>query len=293
MSQQLRMPFVSQTDYELDAEENAAVFMDVNEMQRRAPALFATTAHPRMSDRYSFTNTYDIVLAMHNRGYRVVSIQGGEKQYKKVMVRMRSTDYDIDNLRNSSKSVAYAPELVLLDSHDGSSRIKLCLGVIKFACMNGVIAGDFLYSRSYVHYSQDLMSQLRLDLEDVDQHINQLHQRVGAMRSYRTTLAERILLADTAVKKRWGDERDGDFVANVRDKMLRVRRDADDELDLFTAMNVIQENVLRGGSSYITNDRMQRIRPITQVDRNVHINQALWLCAEQIMTGKYKEQVDA
>jgi len=288
MAQQLRMPFRSQTDHELDAEENAMVFSDVKEMHKRCPSLFAQTPHPRMSERYAFTNTYDIICNMHEKGWRVVSVQGGEKAYNKVMVRMRHTDYmDVNH-----HAISYAPELLVLDAHDGSSRIKTLLGAIKFACMNGIIAGDFLYARAYMHYARDLMAQIKLDMEDIDSHIEHLHARVSAMQAHRTTHPERMLLADTAIKKRWGNERDGDFVATVRDKMLRIRRNEDDETDLFTAMNIVQENVLRGGGSYVVNDRMQRIRPITQVDRNVHINQALWLCAEQILAGNYTKSVE-
>ena len=256
-------------------------------MQKRVPSLFAQHAHPRMSERYSFTNTYEIISNMFDKGWRVTSVQGGEKMYKKVMVRMRHKDY------MDTTALTYAPELLILDAHDGSSRLKSLLGAIKFACMNGIIAGDFLYARSYMHYAQDLMAQIKLDLDDIQVHIEQLHKRVAAMCAHRTTNAERMLLADSAIKVRWGKEKDGDFVATVRDKMLRMRRNEDDSDDLFTAMNIVQENILRGGGSYVVNDRMQRIRPITQVDRNVHINQALWLCAEQILAGKYRSTNDA
>lgn len=274
MSQQLNLPL--RTAAELTAEQNAAVFEDANEMMARCPALFATTAHPKMSERYSFTNTYDIVLMMHNRGYRVTSVSGGEQKFGKVMVRMRNTNY-------FDGAMPFAPEVLVLDSHDGSRRLKAMLGAIKFACMNGVIAGDFIYARSYLHYSRDLMSQIRLDMEDIDQHTDKLIQRIAKMREHKTTLAERMLLADTAVKQRYGEDRDGAFVADVRQKMLNVRREEDNDNDLFTAMNVVQENILRGGGYYTVNNRVQHMRPITQVDRNVHINQALWQCAEDIM----------
>jgi len=279
MSQQLKLPL--RTEAELDAEQTAKVFEDINAVKERAPALFATSAHPRMSERYSFTNTYDIVLQMHNRGFRVVSVSGGTSKYKKLMVRMRNANYNSDQL-------TFAPEAVLLDAHDGTSRLKLLLGAIKYACMNGVIAGDITYARSYMHYAKDLMAQIRLDMDDLDVHSNKLIQRINRMRVYETTYIGRVLLADTAIKERYGDKRDGGFVADVRQQVLDVRRPEDEATDLFTAMNVVQENILRGGGYYTNNNRVQRMRAITQVDRNVHINQALWQCAEDIMSG-YKE----
>ena len=228
-----------------------------------------------MSERYAFTNTYDIVLAMHKRGYRVSSVMGGKRNYNKVMIRMRSPDY--------GEHDGAIPELVVLDSHDGSSRLKTALGALTVACLNGMIAADMLYSRSYLHHARDLQAQMMLDMDDVDDAVKKLRIAIRNMRRYQTSFAERLLVADSAIKQRWGEDRDGSFVADLRQKMLRIRRDEDNNNDLYTVMNVVQENILRGGGSYVVNDRLQHIRPINAVDRNVTINQQLWQVAEDIM----------
>ena len=270
MSQQLQLPM--QTVAELSARETASIFKNADRVAELVPALFATTAHPKRSQRYSFTNTYDILLMMHNRGYEVVSIQGGATKFAKVLVRMRNRHYDADKQ-------SFAPEVIVLDSHDGSSPLRTLVGAIKFACMNGVIAGNFIYERSYIHHVPELMSQVRLDLDDLDKATDTLIQRIAKMREHKVTYAERLLLADTAVKTRYGEKKDGSFVADVRQVMLQVRRSEDNDNDLFTAMNVVQENVLRGGGYYTTNNRVQHIRAITQVDRNVtHQPSSLAVC---------------
>lgn len=264
-------------EHELVDIENASGFTDAARMRQVAPALFATTAHPRMTDRYSFTNTYDILLHMHNKGFKVSSVQGGETLYKKVMVRLRPTA-----LANSD----YAPELVLLDSHDGSSRLKMFLGFIRFVCMNGCIAGDMLYARSYVHLAPDLMEQIMLELDDVGEHIDTLIQRIDRMKQHETTLAERIVLADTAVKQRFGDDKSGSFVADMRQRMLQIRRNVDNDNSLYCVMNVIQENIMRGGMMYESNHRVRRMSSIRNVDRSVNINQALWQQADELITRR-------
>ena len=255
----------------------AQAFTDVNHMQRIAPALFAKSAHPKMTQRYSFTDTYDILLHMHNRGFKVSSVQGGETLYKKVMVRLRPT---------ALVNTDYAPELVLLDSHDGSSRLKMFLGFIRFVCMNGCIAGDMLYARSFVHLAPDLMEQVMLELDDVGEHIDTLIQRIDRMKQHETTLAERIVLADVAVKQRFGDDRSGSFVADMRQRMLQIRRNADNDNSLYCVMNVIQENILRGGMTYQSNHTVRRMSSIRNVDRSVHINQALWQQADELITRR-------
>jgi Domain of unknown function (DUF932) len=264
------------TKPEQQAMQAAQLFEDSNAMYEYAPSLFATQAHPKMSDKYAFTNTYDILLHIHNRGFRVVSVSGGDRLYKKVLVRMRSTHHDArDN----------APEIIIIDSHDGSSRLKMCLGIIRFVCMNGMIAGDLLYSRSFLHRSADLMAQVILELEEVNSHITALTARVDRMRNHKTTLADRLVLTNSVIRERWGEEKDSNFILEMRTRLLQTRRYEDEHQDMYTVMNVIQENVLRGGMSYIAaNNRMTTVRPISDVRRNVNINQTLWNCAEQLLT---------
>jgi Domain of unknown function (DUF932) len=203
-------------------------------------------------------------------------VMGGHRKYSKMMIRMRHKDYDMRD---------EAPELVMLDSHDGSSRWKACLGMIKFICMNGMIAGDMVYSKSFTHRAEDLMEQILLELEDIQVHIDRLKLRVDVMKSYQTNVGERILLADTAIKKRFGDERPASFVADMRRNMLHVRRSEDEGNDLYTVMNVIQENILRGGMSYYVNNTVRRVTAINSVDRNVNINQTLWQTAEGLLAA--------
>jgi hypothetical protein len=259
---------------EIEGIDTARVFTDVATMQDRCPALFATSAHPKMSARYSFTNTYDILLHIHNKGFKVSSVQGGHKRYGAVMVRMRHDSYDKRD---------EAPEIVVLDSHDGTKPIKLMLGMIKFICMNGMVAGDMLYARSFRHLAPDLMEQIMLELQDIDGHIDKLKKRVEVMKSYKTNIGERIALAHAAIAVRFGDDRSASFIADMRQRMLEVRRSDDDSDDLYTVMNVIQENVLRGGMMYSINNTVRRVSAISNVNRNVSINQALWKAADAIV----------
>jgi len=63
--------------------------------------------------------------------------------------------------------------------------------------------------------------------------------------------------------------------------LLAPRRAADQNLDLWSITNVIQENVIKGDlhGQYRDGQNRQRrtsTRPIKGVDQNVKLNQALW-----------------
>ena len=264
------------TPSEVEAMNAATFFTDSNQMFKYAPSLFTTTAHPKMSSKYGFTNTYDILLHMHNKGFPVVAVHGGDKKYKKVLVRMRSIHHDE---RDGAR-----PEVIALDSHDGSSRLHLALGAITGVCLNGMIAGDMIYKRSFVHRSPDLMAKVMLELMDIGKYIDKLIQRIRDMRNHKTTFEDRMVLANTVITSRWGDEKDPSFVMDMRQRLLEPRRAEDHEIDMYTVMNVIQENALRGGMSYISNNnRLTNVRPISDVRRNLNINQQLWNSAEELL----------
>jgi len=263
------------SDMEREANEVAKVFANADEMHKLTPALFAKTAHPKMTQRYSFTNTYDILLHMHNRGFKVTSVQGGYTPYSKVLVRLRPQEYAHSD---------YAPELILLDSHDGSSRLKLFLGFITFLCMNGCMAGDILYGKSFMHLAPDLMAQIMLELDDIGTHVDILHHRVNKMKTYKVTETEKLVLADAAIKSRFGEDRSKSFHADLRQLLLKPRRPADENNDsMFTTLNVVQENAVRGGMNYRSNNRLLRMREVRNVSVNMSVNQMLWKTAEQLM----------
>ena len=268
------------TKHEIEAQEAASRFSDVDFMKRNFPALFATEAHPKMSERYSFTHTYDVVKALQEKDYGITSIQRGNEQFGHLLVRMRHRQY-IDTRRPDTDG---APELVIIDSHDGSKSLRLALGYIKFLCMNGCIAGDMIYNKRFRHNQRDLMSQVMLEVADINQYVDTLTRNVDEMRNYQTDIAERMRLADIATIQRFSDKRDESFKTHMRSKMLHRRRHGDTADDLHTVVNVIQENVMRGGLQYhsATNIRLKS-KPINDVSRNVAINTALWNEATTIM----------
>jgi len=272
------------TKYEIQGQHAASKFGDINYMKSYHPALFSTEAHPKMSERYAFTHTYDIVDALQKQEYRIVSIQGGDTRFSQLLVRMRHLNY-IDMYDENADG---APELVIIDSHDGTKSLRLALGYIRFLCMNGVIAGDMLYNRMFRHNSRDLMPNVMLEVKDISSYVTSLTSSIDEMRNYHTTTADRIRLADIATIQRFGADRDETFKLNMRYSLLHRRRRQDTAEDLHTVVNVIQENAIRGGFTYCANPharqmRMVKSRPVNSIDTNVKLNTALWNEATKIL----------
>jgi hypothetical protein len=267
------------TEMENESLQYAREFNNVERMRHVAPALFTGEAHPRMSSRYAFTNTYEMVKMMQAKGYGVSSVTGGRTKFSKLMVRLRMPTL----YTHTYGDAGGAPELVIVDSHDGTSRLKMYLGWIQFLCMNGLVAGDMIFARSYMHTAPDLMAQVILELQDVGMYVDKMKDRMVRMMKHETTGAERAYLADSTTRERFGEDRDGTFVIDMRRKLLEPRREQDKGTDLYTVVNVIQENALRGGMRYTSGARRLRLADVRSVDKNLSINQQLWNDADAIM----------
>jgi hypothetical protein len=107
-------------------------------MREYAPSIFAATPWRTMSTKYQFIPTIEIVRAMQRENFQVVKVaQGksrieGKGEFTKHMIRFRQT--------NQSLVVGDTfPEVVLVNSHDGTSSYQLYAGLFRLACLNGMV----------------------------------------------------------------------------------------------------------------------------------------------------------
>ena len=96
------------------------------------------------------------------------------------------------------------------------------------------------------------------------------------------TDAERLALATGAATSRWEDLNKAPVNASM---LLNPRRYGDDAKDLWTTLNTIQENVIRGGQRDYSRRRQHgrripKSRAIKGIDEDMKLNKALWEMAE-------------
>lgn len=113
--------------------------LDNETLIKLAPSIFAQEAHSSRSDRYSYIPTLDLIDGMRSEGFLPVKVtQAGtrdqdKKGFGKHLIRFR---------RHDQLDASEAREVVLLNSHDGSSGFRLMAGVYRLVCSNGLIIGQ-------------------------------------------------------------------------------------------------------------------------------------------------------
>ena len=253
-----------------EALDNEALF-------RHVPSVFAREAHGSRSDRYVYVPTIEIVEGLRREGWfpffavQAVPRDGGRHGHAKHMLRLR---------RDGGIGKPEAAEVIIVNSHDGTSAYQMFAGVLRFVCTNSMIAGE-RFEEVRVPHKGGIQDQIIEGVYTVAEDFPRLIDATETMKDTRLSRDEQQVLAEASLVARYGEEE-----SPVRaDQIIAPRRREDVGQSLWQTFNVIQENLIRGGidGRRQTSDgriRRSRTRPINGIDQNVGLNRALWTLAE-------------
>jgi len=245
---------------------------------RYAPSVLAESAHSSRGERYTFIPTIRVIDALRVEGFQPFEVRQtkvrdlDKREHTKHMVRLRHV---------SSINGDEVPEIVLLNSHDGTTSEKMFGGFFRFACKNGSIFFDGEATEVRVPHTGNILDKV---IEGAYTVLNQAQNaitHVETFQSLQLNRDEQMALATAARALRFEDEH-----AVRPEQLLQTRRMEDLPGDLWTTFNRVQENVMRGGLSYtqVNPDTRRETRRTTQavrsVDGDVKLNRALWVLAE-------------
>jgi hypothetical protein len=244
-----------------------------------APSIFAEGQHESRSSRYSYVPTVEILSGLRREGFEPFMVaQGGARDegklgFTKHMLRLR---------HSSALSVQEeTPEIILVNSHDGTTSYQLMAGVYRFVCHNGMICGDTL-GEVRVRHQGDIVRNVIDGCISLVSSIPKVQDEVREFKALQLTEGERGAFATAALAAKY-DEGEAPFKA---EKLLTVRRRDDAPATLWNTLNTVQENVIQGGIGYLQEtDRSRsyrRTREVKGIDQNVKVNRALWILAEEM-----------
>lgn len=260
-----------------------------DQLRRLVPSAFATRAHESRSERYTYIPTSAVIDGLRANGFEpTFARQGrsriaGKTEYTKHLLRFRHRGQE-----RTGRKGDVSPEIVLLNSHDGTSAYQLMAGTFRFVCLNGMVVADRDFGAVKVPHKGNIVNQVIEGSHAVLQESIRAVDRVDAWSWVTLSGDERLAMAESAHVLRFGEERAGEVAKLVPPaQLLSVRRHQDTAYDLWTTMNVLQENAIRGGLTAWdrdVNNRRHRVatRPVNGIDQNVRLNRALWLLGERM-----------
>jgi len=252
-----------------------------DQIARYAPSVLAAEAHESRGERYAFIPTIDVIDGLRQNGFQPYEVRQtrvrdqSKRDFTKHMVRLRHA---------TSIEAAVGeevPEIVLINSHDGSSSYQLLAGFFRMVCSNGLIAGD-ICNDIRVRHSGNVVDNVIEGAVRVLDNVEEIAGRIDTYKAITLAPQEQQVFANAALQLRWDDK------APVEaDQVLRTRRWADNKADLWTVFNRVQENLLKGGlSGRTTTGRRTHTRGVGGVTENVKLNRALWTLADGLASLK-------
>ena len=254
--------------------------LDNSQLFRIAPSIFAEQPHESRSSRYTYIPTIDVLDGLKKEGFLPFMVAQsrsrieGKSEYTKHMLRLRHES----NITNQE-----ANEIVLINSHDGTSSYQMMAGVFRFVCMNGMVCGDIMNDIKVPHRGSVVHDVIDAAYTLVD-GFDTVRNSIDGMKSTLLLPEESEIFAEAALALKYDDPDDAPITAH---QLLGARRWDDKKDDLWTGFNRVQENIIKGGLRGRTaTGKRTSTRAVQSIDSNVKLNKALWILADKMVTLK-------
>ena len=247
--------------------------ISIETLHEIAPSVFATEPSSKMSNRYTFVPTIDIVEKFNNAGWNVASAsQLGKGGHAPHQVRLRNSE-----LPSVGDSLI---EVIIKNSHDGLATFSVSSGLHRLVCSNGLTVPTSVADSISVKH-------MKLDMGIVNQitdvfaaRLPKIQESVNKMMNTQLTEGQKVDMVQKSSLIRW---KEGAMPLNIKiEDILQPMRWEDSEDNVWTTFNVIQEKWVRGGIKYSSTKR-GRVIPMRELKNFNHVNKintSLWELAE-------------
>ncbi len=239
------------------------------------PSIFADAPHESRSERYSYIPTAAVLTELRKEGFQPFMVcqtrvrAEDRRDFTKHMIRLRHA-----NQINARE----ANEIILLNSHDGTSSYQLLAGMFRFVCKNGLVCGDTVADVRVPHKG-DVAGHVIEGAYQVLGGFAHAQESRESMQAITLDAGESEVFARAALALKYDDPAKPAPI--TESQILMPRRVDDRRPDLWSVFNRTQENLLKGGLQGRTaNGRRQQTRPVQGIDSDIRLNRALWLLAD-------------
>ena len=262
------------------------------QVKQSCPAAFTAHASPATSERYGFVSTANAIDILADHGF--APVRAIQKPVRKA-----------EQLQFADHMITFAPtgladtgapdraEIVLYNSHNGKSALKLFAGSFRFICSNGMVAGEGFEAKA--RHSRLTANGFSDMVAEQAQSLPAMMQQIERMKQTPLEREQMIDLAYNATKLRWDMESErkaedlGSFATSgTVSQVNRPRRYGDNSSDLWTTFNVAQEALIRGGVRVASFTKanpygsIRKARPVASLPESLRINRKLWDMADAL-----------
>lgn len=253
------------------------------QLKNKAPSLFQDQPYHEVSSKYHFIPTIDIIEQLRNESWFPVSVsEAGVKNLDKNGFQQHYVRFQhFSDLINPNANVV---ELLLFNSHDRSKAFTISAGIYRYVCSNGLVIADSVFESYKIKHLGDKENDVIDAVNKITQIKPKLLDKISKFESIALSKNEKEAFLQSALPLRFEEHLELDNPT----ELLTPLRTEDRKDDLYTVLNILQENFLSSKVSGYNKETKRRFtsKQITSISKDVEINKGLWDIAERIASIK-------
>ncbi len=245
----------------------------------------ATQPSTRVSSKYLFIPTTQALEVLADHGWMPIEARQARTRieenngYQKHVIRLMNDRFNKELMVGDT-----IPQLMLTNSHSGTSAFELSAALLRKICMNGLCVSDKTLDSIKIRHMGYQDQSMSLACESIVKALPNVLTEIEQFKAITLEQPEKEAFAKAAIEMRF----DGDTYTVEPKQVLSIRRYQDrEDNSLWTTYNVLQENLIKGGIRQQRKDGTRiRSRQVKNIDQDTKINRALWTLQKEMATLK-------
>jgi hypothetical protein len=237
-------------------------------------AVSSATKYEKLSTAYQLIDTKDVVNTMRDNGFVVTqtfNLKPRKRDPRVVKHLLRMRHRSLMETVNGS-----IPEIIVINSHDGSTTLRMECGIYRMVCANGLIIKSSTAYSSRIRHINVTPEIVMAESMKVIESARESARRTELFMNKIISPVEQKEFAMRAIEMRG-------MHVDV-EQVLRPRRSEDAGNDLWRVFNRIQENIMKGGLEGLSESgRRIRTQGLNSMGPVFRTNVNLWAMAEQYL----------
>ena len=257
-------------------------FLSQDEIKRLAPSVFTKTAFDELSSKYTHIPTSRVIEDMEKLGFFVTECKEIKARkrvgFQKHLLIFRNPDIVI----NGEDGDEIHPQILIGNSHDGTSSFTFQSGLFRVICSNGLVVSTQDFDKMRIRHMNYTFEELQEKIKFMVEQLPLTVESMNRMKSTQLTKTQSEELAKRSLTTRFENVDINSLNINI-DELLKPQRPEDNANDLFTVFNRIQEKILNGDFMYISGVKVRKARKVKNFQQDIKINARLYEIASEFV----------
>ena len=256
-------------------------FLTKDQIKDKAPSVFAESGAPTTSDKYTHISTERLIDDMLALGWGVVDATQVKARkrvgYQKHLLVFRNDELTITGQDGDD----VYPQILLSNSHDGSSTFQFTAGLFRMVCSNGLVLSTETFGDLKIRHMGYDMEELQRVVSEIVDKLPLTVESMNQLKQSQISQEKQQQFALEALGLRFNQ--DGmEFDESNAEELLAVERKEDEGNNVWEVFNRVQEKLLDGGFMYRnTKGKVRKARKIKNFQQDIKLNQQLFDLALQ------------